>query len=102
MQELESLKTEYEDSQDQTQAQLELRNKREQEVVQLKKSLEDEVKSRETQLQDIRHKNSQQLEQVNVELDNAKKVSDAFIPYFTPPKETPQNCFLCWYVNWIE
>jgi len=56
-----------------------VRNKREQEVIQLKKALEDEVKSRETQLQDVRHKNTQQLEQVNVELDNTKKVRTALL-----------------------
>lgn len=74
LQELEALKSELEDSLDQTAAQQEVRNKREQEVIQLKKALEDEVKSREVQLQDLRHKNTQQVEQVNVELDNAKKV----------------------------
>lgn len=43
--------------------------------MQLKKALEDEVKSRDVQLQELRHKNTQQVEQVNVELDNAKKVT---------------------------
>jgi len=51
-----------------------VRNKREQEVIQLKKALDDEIKSREVQLQEVRHKNTQQLEQVNNELDNTKKV----------------------------
>ena len=74
LQELEALKSELEDSLDQTAAQQEVRNKREQEVIQLKKALDDEVKSRENQLQEVRHKNTQQIEQVNVELDNAKKV----------------------------
>ena len=79
LQELEALKSELEDSLDQTAAQQEVRNKREQEVIQLKKALEDEVKSREVQLQDVRHKNTQQVEQVNVELDNAKKVRDMLL-----------------------
>ena len=74
LQELEALKSELEDTQDQTAAQQEVRQKREQEVIQLKKALEDEIKSREEQLQEVRHKNTQQVEQVNVELDNAKKV----------------------------
>ena len=82
LQELEALKSELEDSLDQTAAQQEVRNKREQEVIQLKKALEDEVKSREVQLQDIRHKNTQQVEQVNVELDNAKKVRDILRTWF--------------------
>lgn len=82
LQELEALKSELEDSLDQTAAQQEVRNKREQEVIQLKKALEDEVKSREVQLQDLRHKNTQQVEQVNVELDNAKKVRDVLRTWF--------------------
>jgi len=52
-------------------------------VVQLKKALEDEIKSREVQLQDIRQKNAQQVEKVNVELDNAKKVRFALLTLFT-------------------
>ena len=52
-----------------------LRNKREQEVLQLKKVLEDDVKTHENQLQEIRHKYSQQTEQINDQLDQAKKVS---------------------------
>ena len=78
-QELEALKSELEDSLELTAAQQEVRNKREQEVLQLKKALEDEVKSREVQLQEVRHKNSQQVEQVNVELDSAKKVRPGFL-----------------------
>jgi myosin protein heavy chain len=59
---------------DQNAAQQDLRNKREQEVVQLKKALDDEVKARDVQLQEARQKHSQQIEQVNTELDNVKKV----------------------------
>jgi len=52
-----------------------LRNKREQEVLQLKKIVDDEVKAHESALQEIRHKYSTQAEQVNEQLDQAKKVS---------------------------
>lgn len=82
------MKSELEDSLDQTAAQQEVRNKREQEVIQLKKALEDEVKSREVQLQEVRHKNTQQVEQVNVELDNAKKVGYLFVIFL-------HLCILC-------
>jgi myosin heavy chain 9/10/11/14 len=74
LQELEALKSELEDSLDQTAAQQEVRNKREQEVLQLKKALEEELKNNEAQLQETRHKHAQQLEQVTSELENTKKV----------------------------
>lgn len=59
---------------DTTAAVQDLRNKREQEVVQLKKAMEDEAKDHETQLQDTRHKYGQQVEQINEQLEQAKKV----------------------------
>ena len=74
LQELEALKSELEDSQDTTAAVQELRNKREAEVVQLKRSMEDEAKTHEVQLQEIRHKHTIQVEEVNEQLDQAKKV----------------------------
>lgn len=73
-QELEALKSEFEDSLDQNAVQQDLRTKREQEVVQLKKSLDEELKVRDVQLQEARLKHAQQVEQVNTELDNVKKV----------------------------
>jgi len=36
--------------------------------------LEDEVKNRETQLQELRHKHTLQVEQLNEQVDQAKKV----------------------------
>lgn len=68
------MKTELEDSLDTTAAAQDLRNKREQEVVQLKKVIDDEVKNHENQLQEVRHKYNQQIEQINEQLDQAKKV----------------------------
>ena len=73
-QELEALKSELEDSLDQTAAQQEVRNKREQEVMQLKKALELETKNHEAQLQEVRQKQAQQIEQITAELENTKKV----------------------------
>ena len=68
------MKTELEDSLDTTAAAQDLRNKREQEVVQLKKVIDEEAKNHENQLQEVRHKYNQQIEQINEQLDQAKKV----------------------------
>lgn len=73
---MEALKSELEDSLDTTAAVQDLRNKREQEVVQLKKSIETEVKNYEGQVQELRHKHGQQVEQLNEQLDQAKKVRE--------------------------
>ena len=55
-----------------------VRNKREQEVALLKKAIEEEAKNNEVQVQEIRQKCTQQVEQVNAELDTAKKVCEMF------------------------
>ena len=68
------MKSELEDSMDTTAAAQELRQKREVEVTELKKQLEDATRSHDTQLQDLRHKHTQQLEQINEQLDQNKKV----------------------------
>ena len=73
-QELEALKSELEETQDQTATVLDMRTKREQEVVQLKKAIEDEVNSHEQQITELRHKQGQQIEQLNDQLDQSKKV----------------------------
>jgi len=59
---------------DTTAAAQELRQKRDVEVTELKKQLEDAARSHDAQLQDLRHRHTQQLEQVNEQLDQAKKV----------------------------
>lgn len=74
VQELEALKSELEDSLDTTAAVQDLRQKREQEVVQLKALLDTEVKQRDSQIQELRHKHTQQLEQMNEQIDQLKKV----------------------------
>uniref|UniRef100_A0A673Z4A7 Myosin-9 n=1 Tax=Salmo trutta TaxID=8032 RepID=A0A673Z4A7_SALTR len=73
--ELEALKTELEDTLDSTAAQQELRTKRETEVNQLKKVLEDEAKVHEQQVVEMRLKHSQAFDELNEQLEQAKRVS---------------------------
>jgi len=68
------LKSELEDSMDTTAAAQELRGKREQEVTELKRVMEEEAHSHETALHELRHKYTQQLEEANDQLDQTKKV----------------------------
>uniref|UniRef100_A0A668AVQ2 Myosin-9 n=1 Tax=Myripristis murdjan TaxID=586833 RepID=A0A668AVQ2_9TELE len=72
--ELEALKTELEDTLDSTAAQQELRTKRETEVAQLKKTLEDEAKTYEQQMADMRQKHNQAFDELNEQLEQAKRV----------------------------
>uniref|UniRef100_A0A8C2U665 Myosin-9 n=1 Tax=Coturnix japonica TaxID=93934 RepID=A0A8C2U665_COTJA len=72
--ELEALKTELEDTLDSTAAQQELRSKREQEVTVLKKTLEDEAKTHEAQIQEMRQKHSQAIEELAEQLEQTKRV----------------------------
>uniref|UniRef100_A0A3Q3ELY8 Myosin, heavy chain 11b, smooth muscle n=1 Tax=Labrus bergylta TaxID=56723 RepID=A0A3Q3ELY8_9LABR len=74
--ELNALRTELEDSLDTTAAQQELRAKREQEVALLKKAMEDEGRSHEAQVQDLRQKHSQAVEELNEQLEQAKRVKN--------------------------
>ncbi|XP_074553570.1 myosin-9-like isoform X1 [Halichoeres trimaculatus] len=71
--ELEALKTELEDTLDSTAAQQELRTKRETEVAQLKKTLDDEARVHEQQLQEIRQKHGQAYDDLNEQLEQAKR-----------------------------
>uniref|UniRef100_A0A8C4IER5 Myosin, heavy chain 9b, non-muscle n=1 Tax=Dicentrarchus labrax TaxID=13489 RepID=A0A8C4IER5_DICLA len=71
--ELEALKTELEDTLDSTAAQQELRTKRETEVAQLKKTLDDEAKVHEQQLVEMRHKHGQAFDELNEQLEQAKR-----------------------------
>ena len=75
------MKSELEDSLDTTAAVQDLRQKREQEVVQLKALLDTEVKQRDSQIQELRHKHTQQLEQMNEQFDQLKKVGSLFSLY---------------------
>uniref|UniRef100_A0A8D2ZN18 Myosin-9 n=1 Tax=Scophthalmus maximus TaxID=52904 RepID=A0A8D2ZN18_SCOMX len=71
--ELEALKTELEDTLDSTAAQQELRSKRETEVTHLKKTLDEEAKVHEQQLAEIRHKHGQAFDELNEQLEQAKR-----------------------------
>uniref|UniRef100_A0A8C9R7U0 Myosin-9 n=1 Tax=Scleropages formosus TaxID=113540 RepID=A0A8C9R7U0_SCLFO len=71
--ELEALKTELEDTLDTTAAQQELRAKREMEVTQLKKALEEDAKVHEQQLAEIRQKHGQAFDELNEQLEQAKR-----------------------------
>ncbi|KAK5856738.1 hypothetical protein PBY51_008314 [Eleginops maclovinus] len=71
--ELEALKTELEDTLDSTAAQQELRTKRETEVAHLKKTLDDEAKIHEQQLGEMRQKHSQAFDELNEQLEQAKR-----------------------------
>ena len=68
------MKSELEDSLDTTAAAQELRGKREQEVTELKRAMEEEAHGHETALHELRHKYTQQLEEANDQLDQTKKV----------------------------
>ncbi|XP_061604472.1 myosin-9-like isoform X1 [Phyllopteryx taeniolatus] len=71
--ELEALKTELEDTLDSTAAQQELRTKRETEVAHLKRALEDEARVHEQQMVDMRQKHSQGFDELNEQLEQAKR-----------------------------
>uniref|UniRef100_A0A672GL66 Myosin-9 n=1 Tax=Salarias fasciatus TaxID=181472 RepID=A0A672GL66_SALFA len=73
--ELEALKTELEDTLDSTAAQQELRSKRETEVAHLKKTLEEEAKFHEEQVEDMKQKHKQAFDEINEQLEQAKKVT---------------------------
>jgi myosin protein heavy chain len=75
-QELEALKTEFEESLDATAAVQELRNKREDELRDLKKSLDDAQKKYDGNLYELRAKHNQQTGVLNEELENVKKVNN--------------------------
>jgi len=69
------LKSELEDSLDTTAAAQELRGKRDQEVAELKRVMDEEVRNHETVVHELRHKHTQQLDETNDQLDQTKKVA---------------------------
>ncbi len=71
---MEAIKSELEDSVEVTAAQLELRNKRENELQDLKKTLEEETRAHETHIQELRHKNNHAVEELTEQLENVKRV----------------------------
>ncbi|XP_030062730.1 LOW QUALITY PROTEIN: myosin-9 [Microcaecilia unicolor] len=72
--ELEALKPELEDTLDSTAAQQELRTKREQEVTHLKRTLEDDAKLHEVQIQEMRQKQAQAVEELSEQLEQTKRL----------------------------
>uniref|UniRef100_A0A6Q2WTB7 Myosin, heavy chain 11a, smooth muscle n=1 Tax=Esox lucius TaxID=8010 RepID=A0A6Q2WTB7_ESOLU len=72
--ELEALKSELEDTLDSTATQQELRAKREQEVTLLKKAMEEEARTHEAQVQEMRQKNTQAMEELTEQLEQSKRV----------------------------
>uniref|UniRef100_A0A8C2DL71 Myosin, heavy chain 11b, smooth muscle n=1 Tax=Cyprinus carpio TaxID=7962 RepID=A0A8C2DL71_CYPCA len=71
--ELSALKTELEDSLDTTAAQQELRAKREQEVAMLKKMIEDEGRSHEAQVNEMKQKHDQSVNELGEQLEQTKR-----------------------------
>lgn len=71
---MEALKTELEDSLDTTAAVQDLRNKREQELQELKRMLDQGQRQHEEQLQEVRNRYNQQVEALTEELENTRKV----------------------------
>ncbi|KAI4832052.1 hypothetical protein KUCAC02_015036 [Chaenocephalus aceratus] len=72
--ELEALKSELEDTLDSTATQQELRAKREQEVNLLKKAIDDENRTHEAQVQEMRQKHTQFVEELTEQLEQSKRV----------------------------
>jgi len=73
--ELEALKNELLENLDVTAAQQELRTARERELANTKKSLEEAVTNHEQTMTDMRHKHSQDVSQLNNQLDMVKKAA---------------------------
>lgn len=55
------------------------RSKREQEVAELKKAIDEETKNHEAQIQDMRQRHATALEELSEQLDQAKRVSGWYL-----------------------
>lgn len=62
------------------------RAKREQEVASLKKAMEEEGRNHEAQIQDLRQKHSQAVEELNEQLEQAKRVESSHADSESSPK----------------
>uniref|UniRef100_A0A2K5HX31 Myosin heavy chain 14 n=1 Tax=Colobus angolensis palliatus TaxID=336983 RepID=A0A2K5HX31_COLAP len=76
--ELEALRSELEDTLDSTNAQQELRSKREQEVTELKKTLEEETRIHEAAVQELRQRHGQALGELAEQLEQARRGKGAW------------------------
>uniref|UniRef100_A0A3Q2WDD9 Myosin-10-like n=1 Tax=Haplochromis burtoni TaxID=8153 RepID=A0A3Q2WDD9_HAPBU len=74
--ELEALRTELEDTLDSTAAQQELRSRREAELSELQRCVEEETRRHEIQLSEVRVKHSAALDSLQEQLDNSKRVRE--------------------------
>lgn len=72
---MESLKSELEESIDTTAAATDMRQKREHEVMTLKKSVEEEAAAHEAAMAQLKQKSAQHIEQIQEKLDATLKVS---------------------------
>lgn len=72
---MESLKSELEESIDTTAAAQDMRNKREEELMKLKRSVDEETVAHEAAMAQLRQKHTQAVEELNVELETTKKVT---------------------------
>lgn len=57
------------------------RSKREQEVAELKKAIDEETKNHEAQIQEMRQRHATALEELSEQLDQAKRVSGLVFSY---------------------
>ncbi len=80
--ELESLRDSLEVSESSTVAQQEIRTQRENELAQFKKQLEDETANHESTVASMRSKNNKAMEDLNDQLEAAKKVSNVTASLF--------------------
>lgn len=66
------------------------RTKREQEVAELKKTIDEETKNHESQIQEMRQRHATALEELSEQLEQAKRVTQCSTP--NNPKHPQMKC----------
>ncbi|XP_037641027.1 myosin-10 isoform X4 [Sebastes umbrosus] len=89
--ELEALRTELEDTLDTTAAQQELRSRREAELNDLQRCVEEETRRHEVQLSELRVKHSAAIDNLQEQLDNSKRARQSLEKTKTVLEEERQN-----------
>ncbi|KAM9723303.1 uncharacterized protein myh14 isoform 5-T5 [Menidia menidia] len=89
--ELEALRTELEDTLDTTAAQQELRSRREAELCELQRCVEDETRRHEVQLSELRVKHSAAIDNLQEQLDNSKRARQSLEKAKVVLEEERQN-----------
>nr|XP_020473206.1 myosin-10-like isoform X4 [Monopterus albus] len=89
--ELEALRTELEDTLDTTAAQQELRSRRETEVNELQRRIEEETRRHDLQLSEIRVKHSAAIDSLQEQLDNSKRTRQSLDKAKAALEEEKQN-----------